>query len=174
MPMQIRLRKSCYWSITDIETNITKLSINNVTVRFKTDSGAAVTTVSTKTLRQLWPKSRLRSTELSLKISTFCKTDIPVVGVMSVSVNYKNVKKNLNMYISDVDREPLLEREWIRQLKIQLYETIDCITKNGEKQVESNLRRYHSLLDPTNTKIRGIQANLTCKENASPVFLKAV
>lgn len=92
---------------------------------------------------------------------------------MPVFVHFENIKKNLNMYVSNVDQEPLLGREWIRQLKIQLRETISYISENCEKQIESSLNRYRSLLDPMSTKIRGMQASFTCKENAKLVFLKA-
>ncbi|XP_024890212.1 uncharacterized protein K02A2.6-like [Temnothorax curvispinosus] len=100
---------------------------------------------------------------------------VTIVSTKTVSELWPKIKlqsTDLRLITFYVDRGPLLGREWIRQLKIQLRENINCLNASTEKQLEAILSRYRNLLDPTSTKIRGIQAKLTCKENAKPVFLK--
>lgn len=63
------------------------MSVNNVPVKFEVDSGAAVTIVSTKTLRQLWPKNKLRPTDL--RLITFLKP----ISTLSGSCLYLYISK---------------------------------------------------------------------------------
>jgi len=93
------------------------------------------------------------------------------------------LRKKLNIYLTELDREPLLGREWIRQLKCQrgvpnflgcnLLENTNSTTRNISNQLQFILREYDKLCEPTLAKITGIQAKLTMKPNATPVFLKA-
>lgn len=143
-------------------------------MRFEVDSGAAVTIVSIRTAQKYVSLSKLEST--SLQLITFCKTQIQIVGVISVTVSELGANTKLNMYVSKIDREPLLGREWIRQLRIRLTDEIYTITtpySRTEDRIKDLLRKYQNRLDPRSTKIRGLQAKLTVKENVNPVFRKA-
>ncbi|XP_029171893.1 uncharacterized protein K02A2.6-like [Nylanderia fulva] len=72
-----------------------------------------------------------------------------------------------------MDREPLMGREWIRQLGVQLTDTVFTLNSNTGTELHKILRDYKNELDPSSTKIKGIQARLILKENAKPIFLKA-
>ncbi|XP_046145704.1 uncharacterized protein K02A2.6-like [Osmia bicornis bicornis] len=147
------------------------LTVENTPVKFEVDSGAAVTIISKRMSEQLFPNKVLRYT--ALKLQTFCKTIVDIVGMYSVQVRYRSIVKRLNVYVANVDRKPLLGREWIRQLKISLTEEIAHATAISHNEVDTILKNYQGKLDPTSSKIRGIQARLTLKENANPVFVKA-
>ncbi|XP_078045447.1 uncharacterized protein LOC144474480 [Augochlora pura] len=67
----------------------------------------------------------------------------------------------------------IMSREWIRQLKIPLEETVAHVSTEQGNPVDKILNDYKSKLDSTSSKIRGIQARLTLKENAKPIFLKS-
>ncbi|XP_076544259.1 uncharacterized protein LOC143305275 [Osmia lignaria lignaria] len=147
------------------------LAVENTPVKFEVDSGAAVTIISKRMSEQLFPNKVLRYT--TLKLQTFCKTIVDIVGMYSVQVRYRNIAKRLNVYVANVDRKPLLGREWIRQLKITLTEEIAHAAAISHNEIDKILKSYQEKLDPTSSKIRGIQARLTLKENANPVFVKA-
>lgn len=108
--------------------------------RFEIDSGAAVTTVSKSFVRVFCLGMRVEKSNLQLV--TFYKTTIPVVGFVKVQVRYGSMVKMLNMYIANTDREPLLSREWIRQLKIQLSDTLNTLNTDLSKEVEILLQQY--------------------------------
>ncbi|KAK2578792.1 hypothetical protein KPH14_012856, partial [Odynerus spinipes] len=150
--------------------NVT-IIVEDIAVDFEVDSGAAVTIMSKQTSKQLFPGKIVSPTTLKLK--TFCKTVVDVIGMYSVKVKYKDIVKELNIYISNVDRKPLLGREWIRQLPISLQETIANTLSIQNDRLDQILQRYENKLDLKNSKIRGIQARLFLKENTKPVFLKA-
>lgn len=91
-------------------------------------------------------------------------------------VNWRETKKKLNLYVSNIERELLLGREWIRQLHLRLTDTINTMNTLGnyaEGKITVLLQKYWRKLDPSTTKIRGLQVKLTLKQNVKSVFLKA-
>lgn len=81
--------------------------------KFEVDSDAVVSLVSQNFIEHEFPNLPLKKTHLGLR--TYCKANLSPRGYVKV----KDSKgfKNLNLYIVNVDREPLLEREWINQLQ---------------------------------------------------------
>lgn len=151
------------------------LTVDEKSLRFEIDSGAAVFNVSTSTVQSFFPLRRLQST--TMQLVTFCKTSIQIVGILPVSIVWRDKMHKLNLYVSKIEREPLLGREWIRQL--QLFQLVDSVNSTQiiqesiQARIEKLLRHYREKLDPDSTKIHGLQASLIMKENAKPVFLKA-
>lgn len=76
------------------------------------------------------------------------------------------------MYITTMDRESLMGREWIRQLGVQLTDTVFTLSSSTENELHKILREYENSLDSC-TKIKQLQARLTLKKNAKLIFLKA-
>ncbi|XP_011859929.1 PREDICTED: uncharacterized protein K02A2.6-like [Vollenhovia emeryi] len=149
----------------------TMLWINNRKVSFEVDSGAAVTVVSQDFLQSLLPNIQLMKSDLQLV--TYCKTVITVIGYARVNVRYRQVTKTLNIYVSKTRKEPLMGREWIRQLNVQLLDSLLALSLSTERELQTILQKYEAALDPTSAKIREIQARLTLKKNTSPIFLKS-
>lgn len=153
------------------EKYYTTVILGDKEARFEIDSGAAVTIVSRSFVGIFCPGVRVEKSNLQLV--TFCKTTIPVIGFVKVQVRYDSMIKMLNMYIANTDREPLLGREWIRQLKIKLSDTLNTLNTELPKEVEILLQQYKENLDPNSSKIKNIQARLIIKENSRPCFLRA-
>ncbi|KAK2575252.1 hypothetical protein KPH14_012703, partial [Odynerus spinipes] len=99
--------------------------------------------------------------------------DGSVLGYVQVVVRYREKERTLNMYVTGMNREPLMGREWIRQLKVQLSDSVFQLSYNTEDKLQEFLREYEAKLDSSSTKMRKIQARLTVKENTKPIFLKA-
>ncbi|XP_011168824.1 uncharacterized protein K02A2.6-like [Solenopsis invicta] len=104
------------------------------------------------------------------------------VTVMSeILVKCNRIQKKLNIYISEIERKPLLGREWIRQLKASggVYDFLECSALeidnrgNNHTKLKCILEKYEELGSDTWTKIVGVQANLTLRPNVKPIFLKA-
>lgn len=81
--------------------------------------------------------------------------------MLPVSVTWHGGIYKLNLYVSNIKSEPLLGREWIRQLELfQLVDSINTtqVIQDGTRvRVEKLLQRYRERLDPGSTKIRGLQ-----------------
>jgi len=56
---------------------------------------------------------------------------------------------------------------------VNTIESIRSIEKTPQTQTNALLQKYSSIMDPVTSKIRNVQANLTLKENAKPIFCKA-
>lgn len=158
------------------------LLVNSKEIRFEVDSGSPVTIMNREQVRVLFPGSTVFKTDLNLV--AYCKTVIKILGYIVVHVKCKKMQKEkLNIYITELEKEPLLGREWIRQLRCQrgvpdflgcnLLENSNINTLDTTSQLQAILREYKEVVAPTLAKITGIQARLTMKPNASPIFLKA-
>lgn len=93
------------------EKFVTKLGVNGKEVVFEVDNGAAVTLMSEHQTRRLFPEAEMQST--NLRLITFCDTEVKIVGYITVSIRYENINFKLNLYITKIDRKPLLGREWM-------------------------------------------------------------
>ncbi|XP_018406799.1 PREDICTED: uncharacterized protein K02A2.6-like [Cyphomyrmex costatus] len=157
------------------------LLVNNKRIRFEVDSGSAVTIMNCEQVRALFPGSTIFRTNLNL--ISYSKTIVKILGYISVYVQGNETRKKLNIYLTELDKEPLLGREWIRQLKGQrgvpefleckLLENINSTPRNFHNRLQLSLRKFEEIREPTLAKITGIQARLTMKPDATPVYLKA-
>ncbi|XP_011688856.1 PREDICTED: uncharacterized protein K02A2.6-like [Wasmannia auropunctata] len=134
------------------------LKVDNKQVRFEIDSGSAVTVINRHTARELFPHSTIHSTDLNLR--AFCNTVVGIIGYITVRVKYDQVERELNIYITDINRKPLLGREWIRQLAVPggVSDFLDCnaieqANKDTQFKVESLLQKYKELRSTEWSKI---------------------
>nr|XP_012231250.1 PREDICTED: uncharacterized protein LOC105677293 [Linepithema humile] len=63
----------------------------------------------------MFPKLKLHKT--NLKLRSYCKESFVPLGFIKVKVEDLNEIKVLNIYVVKYDKDPLLGREWINQLK---------------------------------------------------------
>ncbi|XP_063915720.1 uncharacterized protein K02A2.6-like [Zophobas morio] len=150
------------------------LNISGKWIKFEIDSGSAVTVMSKLQFKKMFPNTTINSTVT--KLFTFCNTEVTTEGYANVIVNHKNQQYNLNIYLTDTNKMPLLGREWIRQLqllKLDTLHTIDVHKEEIDSRVQFLLEKYNSITETKLAKITGIQARLTLKSNTVPVYIKA-
>ena len=121
----------------------------------------------------------------NLQLVTFNKSQVQIVGYISVNVQYSNKDYKLNIYLTNVKRSPIVGREWLRQIvNIENSKDFFCrILNNNEiNTVDSNyfdvevnklLHKYSNVLKTDLSKIHNLKATLTLKENYKPVFIRA-
>lgn len=159
-----------------------KLLVNGKPIDFEIDSGATVMLMWSGQAEQHFGNYEVHRSELQLV--TFCSTRIKVSGFIKVLVSYENMSFDLNLYLTDVNRVPLCGREWICEfIKAKgtngLFESILSIdTQNdanfdNDSFVKNTLQKYSNVTKDDLSKIRGMEATLTLKFDAKPVFLKA-
>jgi len=157
---------------------ITQLQVNNKNINFEVDSGAAVTIANKTQMLNFFPNSIIHPTNLQL--ITFCESTLQTVGFIVVKVKYKNVQHKLNIYLTNVNRKPLLGREWLRQL---LHHTTlkeltlnthseELLIVNTKQQLHSILQKYKKIFESNLNSIKDTKARLTLKKDLQPVFLK--
>nr|XP_012137589.1 PREDICTED: uncharacterized protein K02A2.6-like [Megachile rotundata] len=154
------------------------LNVNDKQVRFEIDSGAAVTLMSESDARRLFAGARIQKTDLHL--ISFCKAQIRVLGYITVKVRSGETLRKLNIYITTQDREPLLGREWILQMKehdkvqnfTNILQSIHSLQVMEKAELQKLFREFREITNPTVSKISKIQARLNLKDNVQPVFCK--
>nr|CAI5835249.1 unnamed protein product [Callosobruchus analis] len=149
-----------------------QVSVNKVRVTFEIDSGAAVTLMNNTDFYKLFPGLELQNTEI--KLITYSKQMLDVIGFTPVTVKYGTITKNLNLYIINSNKQPLLGREWIRQLNITLDQVSTVTVAHSEDtHINKLFNKYSVLFKKDMGKITGLQATLKLKENIQPFFIKA-
>lgn len=93
------------------------LLVNNVSICFELDSGAAVTIINFKHFKNLFPDLQLNKTDT--KLYSYNNQALKIAGFVKVQVKYKNTLHNLNLYVVHSEKQPLLGREWLRQLGLR-------------------------------------------------------
>ncbi|XP_024887651.1 uncharacterized protein K02A2.6-like [Temnothorax curvispinosus] len=149
------------------EKFMVNVEVNKVNIQFEVDSGAAVSLIGKEQFVKFFKDVQIHST--TLRLVTYCGTELEMLGVSNVSVCYKGITNNLEMYVVKGKRKPLLGREWIRQLNVDLGEIAQVDTDD----VQALLKKYSRIFQDNIGKITGIQAKLKLREGTTPVFAKS-
>jgi len=155
-----------------------RLCVENKEVFFDVDCGSAVTLVSDKWLKKLFPNLTLCKTRLKLR--SYCKQNFVPLGFVKVKVRDLDKIKILNMYVVKLDRDPLLSREWMNQLKVFSktknslveIEDVKAINTSGQKKLTELLKKYDNLISEEFDCIKKYEAHLKLKSDVKPVFIK--
>ena len=151
-----------------------QIKINEVPVRMELDTGAAVSLMPEQMKNELLPKTKLKTSDITLRTVTGEK--VKVLGKCKVQVTYEGqVKEKMPLYIVEAKGPALFGRDWLSKIKLDwekivAVKKIETVKDNELKQV---LLRYDRVFGKTLGKIQGVQATLQLKEKASPKFFKA-
>lgn len=153
------------------EKFIQSFIVDNKKIEFLVDSGAAVTVMGKRQFDLLFPNSVVQST--NLKLISYCQNSLTVLGFYPCKVKFRNTNYCLNLYVVACDREPLVGREWIRQIKLNLFDNVNNISPKCSDIFEEFSRKYANVFCTGIGKFKGIQVRLVLKENVIPSFFKA-
>nr|CAI5855960.1 unnamed protein product [Callosobruchus analis] len=149
------------------------IQVNSKYIKMEVDSGAPVSLINHNIYKKLFSNYEIQNTRL--KLVSYCKTQLKVIGFIHVPVTHNNLHLRLNLYIVQGDRNPLLGREWIRTLHINLQDLdeVNKISSSDDPDLQDLLSKYKNILTPGIGKIKNIQAEIHLKEGTRPVFMKA-
>uniref|UniRef100_A0A6P7GNN2 Uncharacterized protein LOC114344610 isoform X1 n=1 Tax=Diabrotica virgifera virgifera TaxID=50390 RepID=A0A6P7GNN2_DIAVI len=99
------------------------LKVNGNILNFETDSGAAVTIINKNIFEKYFPALQLQKSDV--KLTTYCKNNLNVLGLVSVEVEHQELKHTLKLYVVDGDGYSLVGREWIHALEINLHQNME-------------------------------------------------
>jgi len=155
------------------------LQVENKRLEFDVDCGAAVTLVSQHWLSLNFPKLKMIKTELRLR--SYCRKEFAPVGYVRVKIKDLDTWKYLNMYVVKYDRQPLLGREWMNQLRtfnkfkesLEEIQSLNFIEQSWKSRLNSLLGKYANVTSEDFSPIKKIRAQLNLKSNSQPVFLRS-
>lgn len=140
----------------------TRLQVNQRTVDFKIDTGAAVSIIDIENARKLFPGLTIHKTDLTLR--SFCNKEIKVLGRIVVKVICRSKQNSLDLFLTPGEREPLLGREWFHQLQhiseiAEIYQkcvSFHTVENTRESKVAQLIANYEKGIELENSKIVGL------------------
>ena len=151
------------------------LQVENVNFKMELDTGASVSVIGIQQYRQYFSHLPLKKTRLRLQM--YNKSVSHPRGVIQVEIWHKGGVHSLPLYVIDHGDQPLLGRNWLREIKLDWPKIKALRTVSNEKEkaagIEAMKKKYASVFTPGCGKMKHIKASLKLKENAAPKFVKA-
>lgn len=95
---------------------------------------------------------------------------IKTLGIISLPFSYKNMKKNVDVYIVKGGGPPLLGRDFMAKFNLQI-----CQVNNCEFSVDetSFIQKYPQLFSDKLGCCIGVKVKLNLKSESTPIYIKA-
>ena len=158
-------------------------SIDGVEFNMELDTGAAVSVMSERKFRELFPSKMGNLRESDLPLKTYSHEILETKGVARVRVDYNNQTVESNLYVVRKDGPTLFGREWLRQIQIDwpsiksVSTAVDKVSDSCDDSVKLNLKdmleKHKSVFQSDLGSVKGIEATLNLKPGAKPKFCKA-
>ena len=143
------------------------LYIEGSKIPMELDTGSAVSIVSESVYQKYLRHVPLRET--TLKLRTYTGEIVKLSGIITVTVEYNEQRKELSLYVMKTQGPCLFGREWLQHIRLNwpLFK-LDTPLNNPQDV----LNRHSSVFSDGLGQLKQIKAHLTVKENASPAFWK--
>ena len=145
-----------------------EVRINGKPLSMEVDTGAAVSLISYKRLKQVLPRIKINKTSVVLR--TYTSEIIPVRREVQVNVAYGEQRKKLTLYVTKQEGPCLLGREWLTSIRLD-WKTIGLAAMDtNQMRLHEMLKRYDEVFQDELGTMKTIKAELKLKENATPKF----
>ena len=149
---------------------VVTVKLNDSTTNMEVDTGASLSIISEKTFCFLWStQARPKLQTSSVKLHTYTKEAIKVLGLVTVKVKYKTQVKDQPLLVVAGEGPSLLGRNWLTELQLdwhELYQMTQYI------DLQTILNSYSSIFNEELGKAVGITATLHVSDNAKPYFCR--
>ena len=146
--------------VVDVELDGRSLSM-------EVDTGAAVSLISIKTYRALFPDETLQESTASL--STYSGQPLRVLGQREVEVCVSDQRSNLPLIVVEGEGPSLFGRDWLRTIRLN-WKNICQIQR---KELSAILEQYKEVFQPGLGTLKGYKAKIVVDPNATPRYHKA-
>ena len=146
----------------------TELMVNGTSVTMEVDTGVAVSIMSSQQQLKLFPEARIQPSDVKLR--TYTKEPIEVLGVMPVQVICGEQRKNLSLVVVQRNGSTLLGRDWLSHLRLD-WKSIAYQSKENPKLLEI-LDKYEEVFRDELGLVDTVQVKLHLKEGCTPKFCR--
>ncbi|XP_017473895.1 PREDICTED: uncharacterized protein K02A2.6-like [Rhagoletis zephyria] len=157
----------------EIDKFYAKVLIEGKSQKFEVDSGAGYTLLPENDFNKLKLNVNLQKSNVAFRSYTG-EIFLPK-GVAKVTVEYKNNKSIVDLYVVSARHTPLLGRVWIRKLGIKLEDVdkqVKAKTLCNINSIESLVTKYPEVFEQKVGCIPNISCSLKLVPGAKPVFLR--
>ena len=123
--------------------------------------------VSESTFRGLWPRRDLTSTQVRLQ--SYSKEPIPVVGCCNVNVEYNGQTADVPLLIVQGSGPTLLGRDWLSQIRLDWKQ----IHRVHTLSLQAVLNRHPAVAEEGLGTLKGFKAKIYVDPTAQPKFHRA-
>jgi len=147
------------------------VQINGKQLPMEVDTGAALSIVSKRTWKTLFPGVALKEAHIVLK--TYTNERMTVKGELLVQVVYEQQREHLPIVVVAGDGPSLLGRNWLKHIRLN-WNSICTITRadTEEESLKALLRAHEEVFKDELGTVRSLQATLHVRPDARPKFFK--
>ena len=135
------------------------------------DTGAAVSLISEKTYKTQWsPQFQPTLKASNVRLHTYTKESIEVLGSIPVEVTYKRQKKSLSLLVVAGEGPSLLGRDWLAELQLDWRE---LYLVHQSLSLQDILNNHAAVFTEELGEAKGVTAKLHVSDTVKPCFCRA-
>uniref|UniRef100_A0A2H1V9U2 SFRICE_009183 n=1 Tax=Spodoptera frugiperda TaxID=7108 RepID=A0A2H1V9U2_SPOFR len=146
-----------------------RVLLDGVPAEMEVDSGAAFSIINERTWDRLPPRAAPRP--LHTRLRTWNDSRVLVIGQATVTVQYKDIKRDLTVVVAKGSGPNLIGRDWFEALEISV--SVNKIFDVDMSVIDKLLTKYREVFKDELGTYRGKPVSIHLKPNAHPKFLKA-
>lgn len=152
-----------------------EVKINSLPIQMELDTGAAVSVMSRKMQKRLFPGIKMHKPDVSL--NTLTGENVEIIGKCYVKVAYNSQDTELPLHIVRAYGSPLFGRNWLSIMKLDwksiLAKQMHNISVSKQEPHMRVLQNYEELFQDSLGKVKNVTAKLNVTSEAKPKFFKA-
>ena len=141
-----------------------KVKLDDCLVDMEVDTGASVSLISEDTFKSLWPGRTLQPSPVRLR--TYLKETIPVVGSTNVNVDYNGQLCGLPLVVVGGSGPALMGRDWLSHVQLDWRQ----INQVHNASLHSLLSRYPGVFQEGLGTLKGFKARIYVDPETPPRF----
>lgn len=146
-----------------------KVKIEEKCVSMELDTGAALSTISYNTYKELHLDNKIFHTNVMLR--TYTGEPIKPKGVSYVKCTYNSQVFNGKLYIIDQEVDPIFGRDWLRQVNMNWAE-IKSLENASPQNLDNILQEFNIVFENKIGMIPDELGHLTLNEGSLPIYFK--
>ena len=141
-----------------------QILIDDCEMLMEVDTGAFISIMSKALHQRLW-----HTKELGVRLQTYSREPLPVVGMREVEVKYESQGAKLPLVVVEGTGPTLLGRNWLGSIRLD-WGKIHYTASTG---LQNLLEKYKEMFYDKLGSLRGRQAKIEIDSQAVPCFCKA-
>ena len=141
--------------------------VDDCRIPMEIDTGASRSIMSESKFRKIWPKKKLEP--VKVKLQTYSKEPLPVVGGVWVWVDYEGQTARLPLIVVKGDGPTLLGRDWMGGIRLNWHK----IHYTPSAGLQDLLEKHDDVFQEGLGTFQGQKAGIQVDPNAKPRYCKA-
>ena len=141
--------------------------VDGYEVPLEIDTGASRSILSENMFRTIWPKRTLVAS--NVKLGTYSKEPLPVVGAMNVNVEYSGQTHKFVLLVVKGSGPTQLGRDWMLVIRLD-WQQINYASSSGYQEL---LNKHADVFQDSLGTFKGCKARIEVKPDAKLRYCKA-